>query len=136
MPINFEDVLNTIQENDDIVENSLILRLYDEYEKNDVEKSNEKITIIKINNAYNRISAKIKELKVMDSFSERISKYYIILRTDMDNFSINDRKNIERVLNLITILEALLKLDITFISNVENCLEKELEKKKVNMRSK
>ena len=136
MPINFEDVLNTIQENDDVVENSLILRLYDEYEKNDVEKSNEKITIIKINNAYNRISAKIKELKVMDPFSERIAKYYIILRTDMDNFSINDRKNIERVLNLITILEALLKLDITFISNVENCLEKELEKKKVNKRSK
>lgn len=134
MPINFEDVLKTIQENDDIVENSLILRLYDEYEKNDIEKSDEKVSLAKIQNAYNRISINIENMKINDKLSSKIMMYYIILKSDMDNFSIKDKKNIEKTVDLITILEALLKLDITFINNVENCLEKQLYKEKTNKR--
>lgn len=139
-------VFNYVKNNNDLFKNILILRLYDEYKKNVKLENNEDydfVNVLNINVAYNNIKNVLddKNLKIdyylyNDKIKGSIQMYSNMLASYINNFDKKNSKKTEDIVELITILECLLKLPISFPSSVSVCIEKFINEKKIENKGK
>ena len=107
-----------IEKCNDLAQRVLMYRLYNEYLKNLNKHTNEqpdKKLFIKLLSSYNNIANKVVSKDYLDSGKDYEKVY-------------NRISNDYLLLNLITEMECLLKLKVSFPESLERCLYREIEK--------
>lgn len=127
-------ILDDLENNDNITYQVLLLRLYDEYQKKETDLKSPQL--IKIQNAYTIINNKLQTLDKREDYYQseeimnEILKQSKILDNSMLNCKIQNKEQIQKIIDLITILECYLKLNVSFKDNLEHCIKITLEKNK------
>lgn len=126
-----------IEKCNDLSQRVLMYRLYIEYLKNSnkhiIEQTDKKL-FIKLLSSYNKIAKKVISKDYLDSGKNyekvynRISNDYLLLKSYFSNLELKDKNQINETIDLITEMECLLKLKISFPESLERCLNKEIEK--------
>lgn len=126
-----------IEKCNDLSQRVLMYRLYIEYLKNSnkhITEQTDKKLFIKLLSSYNKIAKKVISKDYLDSGKNyekvysRISNDYLLLKSYFSNLELKDKDQINETIDLITEMECLLKLKISFPESLERCLNKEIEK--------
>jgi len=131
--IELEDlVLGKLANENDFSKNVILIRLYDEYQKNKIKLESD-ITLLSLKNSYTNIINKINILSLDDGFYNEytlkcIKDNLLKLKMYFESFELNNTKKVKECINVITTLECLLKLPVSFPSSLYDCLKKELKK--------
>ena len=129
-----------IEKCNDLAQRVLMYRLYNEYLKNLNKHTNEqpdKKLFIKLLSSYNNIANKVVSKDYLDSGKDyekvynRISNDYLLLKSYFLNLELKDKDQIKETIDLITEMECLLKLKVSFPESLERCLYREIEKNEV-----
>lgn len=129
--INKENVLNKIKETDKISEKVLLIKLYEYYKNNSENKNIEKkdVTILDIKIAYENIKSNLDiSLKHNNKINNYIRNNFEILQTYINNFEISNKDCLNDTLELITHLELMMGLSVSFPKYVTYCLDKKLKR--------
>ncbi len=124
-----KEKLNNI---DDMSETILLIRLYSEYENNQERKpESDEFSLIQLRNAVKKISQKMNKVLNQKDYSNLDVLYFVknkslMLDDCLANIDIEDKAGMQNVINLVTELESLLSLPLSFPFNVENCLKEHL----------
>lgn len=114
MNISYDDIKTYVSNCDDIEKSVLAIKFYN-ISKNYKDKK-EKVDLINIESAINRISEVYEKEKQKSTY---LRANYIFMKNLYNNFQIDEEKNIETLLLMITIMEGLLSLSISFPSYTE-----------------
>ncbi len=142
MKISMTDIVEKLNERNDLFYDVLILRMYDEYKKLESIRDNSfddniQINPLKIYNSYNNINIQFQKYKRTNYFSnevnKEIEKQIIMLSSCIQKFQTHNKITVQNTIDLITKLECILNLPVTFPSAIENYLFKQLnlEEKKI-----
>lgn len=136
-----KDYLNEInvqiEKCNDLSQRVLMYRLYTEYLKNlnkDTTEQTDKKLFIKLLSSYSNITKEVVSKDYLDNGKNyekvynRISNDYLLLKSYFSNFELKDKDQTKETIDLITEMECLLKLKISFSESLERCLNKEIEK--------
>ena len=136
-----KDYLNEInvqiEKCNDLSQRVLMYRLYTEYLKNlnkDTTEQTDKKLFIKLLSSYSNITKEVVSKDYLDNGKNyekvynRISNDYLLLKSYFSNFELKDKDQTKETIDLITEMECLLKLKISFTESLERCLNKEIEK--------
>ena len=137
----FERITNFIKNSDDISHNILLMRLFEEYENRNNKIAKNEISLIDLKKAHTNINKKVNYIDKEENeyytnlnLLNTIKRNVIMLNACLTNFDTDDRDNINLALDLITKLECLLKIPISFPDNIEPCLQKSLDEKNYRSR--
>lgn len=126
-----------IEKCNDLSQRVLMYRLYTEYLKNlnkDTTEQTDKKLFIKLLSSYSNITKEVVSKDYLDNGKNyekvynRISNDYLLLKSYFSNFELKDKDQTKETIDLITEMECLLKLKISFPEFLERCLNKEIEK--------
>lgn len=136
-----KDYLNEInvqiEKCNDLSQRVLMYRLYTEYLKNlnkDTTEQTDKKLFIKLLSSYSNITKEVVSKDYLDNGKNyekvynRISNDYLLLKSYFSNFELKDKNQTKGTIDLITEMECLLKLKVSFPESLERCLNKEIEK--------
>lgn len=133
MELNEKVILDALLNSTDINKRILLLRLYDEYQKYQAIgfDNSENVELLNIKASYEAITKKFLSLYSKE-YSNNL-KTYDYLRKDIlmlddfiSNFDMRKKKKVLHCMYLITKLECLLQLPVSFPSFIEVCIEKEI----------
>lgn len=133
-----EDILKKIEESEKIEDSFQLIRLYENYKKyNDIYlKDNiKKINIIDIKIAYENIKVNVEDILKINNKSKidkLICNNFEKLQVYINHFKIDNNEIFNNTLEIITNLEILLDLPISFPNYIVKCLEKLLNKNNDN----
>lgn len=136
MEISMEYIVEKLNEKNNLFYDVLILRMYDEYKKigtinNDFFDDEFKSNPLKIYNAYNNINIQFQKYKKNSYFSKgvtkEIEKQLIMLSSCIQSFQTNNKTLVQTTIDLVTNLECILNLPVTFPSKIESCLFRQLD---------
>lgn len=126
-----------IEKCNDLAQRVLMYRLYNEYLKNlnkhTTEQKDNKLSI-KLLFSYNNIAKEVISKDYLNNGENyervynRISNDYLLLKSYFSNLELKDKEQVKETIDLITEIECLLKLKISFPESLERCLQKEIEK--------
>ena len=136
-----KDYLNEInvqiEKCNDLSQRVLMYRLYTEYLKNlnkDTTEQTDKKLFIKLLSSYSNITKEVVSKDYLDNGKNyekvynRISNDYLLLKSYFSNFELKDKDQTKETIDLITEMECLFKLKVSFPEYLERCLNKEIEK--------
>ena len=135
--INQFSIQTEIEKCDDLAPRVLMYRLYIEYLKNSnkhITEQTDKKLFIKLLSSYNKIAKKVISKDYLDSGKNyekvynRIDNDYLLLKSYFSNLELKNREQLKETIDLITEIECLLKLKVSFPESLERCLNKEIEK--------
>lgn len=135
--INQFSIQTEIEKCDDLAQRVLMYRLYTEYlkklNKNITEKKDNKL-FIKLLSSYNNIAEEVVSKDYLNNGENyekvynRIDNDYLLLKSYFSNLELKNREQLKETIDLITEIECLLKLKVSFPESLERCLNKEIEK--------
>ena len=136
MELNADEIVNKMNSIKDLKTKILIVRLFDEYQK--VESTDlEDVSLLKIktalenlNDGLNKINFECNKYLKDEKLLNEIKEDFVVLKIHLRNFNKNNKVQVQKTIDLITKLECLLKLPITFKSNIGNVLKETLEYEK------
>ena len=123
MKISMTDIVEKLNERNDLFYDVLILRMYDEYKKLESIRDNSfddniQINPLKIYNSYNNINIQFQKYKRTNYFSnevnKEIEKQIIMLSSCIQKFQTHNKITVQNTIDLITKLECILNLPVTF----------------------
>lgn len=126
-----------IEKCNDLSQMILMYRLYTEYLKNlkqNTKEQPDKNLFIKLLSSYNNITKEVISKDYLDSGKNyekvynRITNDYLLLKSYFSNLELKDKNQVRETIDLITEMECLLKLKVSFPESLERCLNKEIEK--------
>ena len=127
MKISMTDIVEKLNERNDLFYDVLILRMYDEYKKlesirDNLFDDNIQINPLKIYNSYNNINIQFQKYKRTNYFSnevnKEIEKQIIMLSSCIQKFQTHNKITVQNTIDLITKLECILNLPVTFPSAI------------------
>ena len=89
---------------------------------------------IKLLSSYSNITKEVVSKDYLDNGKNyekvynRISNDYLLLKSYFSNFELKDKDQTKETIDLITEMECLFKLKVSFPESLERCLNKEIEK--------
>lgn len=135
MKISMTDIVEKLNERNDLFYDVLILRMYNEYQKlkfisdNAFEKDTQ-INFLRIYSSYNNINIRFQKYKKTNYFNnevnQKIEKQIIMLSSCIQKFQTHNKAIVQNTINLMTKLECILNLPVTFPSAIERCLFEQL----------
>ena len=126
-----------IEKCNDLSQRVLMYRLYTEYLKNlnkDTTEQTDKKLFIKLLSSYSNITKEVVSKDYLDNGKNyekvysRISNDYLLLKSYFSNLELKDKDQMKETIDLITEMECLLKLKVSFPESLERCLYREIEK--------
>ena len=132
--ISKELIFDDLKSSDNIAHQILLLRLYEEYQKKEPDLKSPQL--IKMQNAHTLINQTLQTLDKNEDYcqSEEIMNEILrqskILDNSMLNCKIQNKEQVQKIIDLITILECYLKLNVSFKDNLEHCIKITLENNK------
>lgn len=139
MKFSEDDIINSVSLNNDNLHSIILLRLYDEYRKY-YENSNlnlEEISMLEIRNSYDKIAKKVHDGKINGEnfYNKNVNSYienkFLILKNDISSCDKKDKEKVKKIVELITELECLLKMTVSFPRALEQSILNILERKNV-----
>ena len=136
MELNADEIVNKMNSIKDLKTKILIVRLFDEYQKvestalDDVSLLKIKTALENLNEGLNKINFECNKYLKDEKLLNEIKEDFVVLKIHLRNFNKNNKVQVQKTIDLITKLECLLKLPITFKSNIGNVLEETLEYEK------
>lgn len=139
MKFSEDDIINSVSLNNDNLHSIILLRLYDEYRKY-YENSNlnlEEISMLEIRNSYDKIAKKVQDGKINGEnfYNKNVNSYienkFLILKNDISSCDKKDKEKVKKIVELITELECLLKMTVSFPRALEQSILNILERKNV-----
>ena len=139
MKFSEDDIINSVSLNNDNLHSIILLRLYDEYRKY-YENSNlnlEEISMLEIRNSYDKIAKKVQDGKINGEnfYNKNVNSYienkFLILKNDISSCDKKDKEKVKEIVELITELECLLKMTVSFPRALEQSILNILERKNV-----
>ena len=133
MELNADEIVNKMNSIKDLKTKILIVRLFDEYQKvestalDDVSLLKIKTALENLNDGLNKINFECNKYLKDEKLLNEIKEDFVVLKIHLRNFNKNNKVQVQKTIDLITKLECLLKLPITFKSNIGNVLEETLE---------
>lgn len=133
MELNADEIVNKMNSIKDLKTKILIVRLFDEYQKvestdlDDVSLLKIKTALENLNDGLNKINFECNKYLKDEKLLNEIKEDFVVLKIHLRNFNKNNKVQVQKTIDLITKLECLLKLPITFKSNIDNVLEETLE---------
>lgn len=139
MKFSEDDIINSVSLNNDNLHSIILLRLYDEYRKY-YENSNlnlEEISMLEIRNSYDKIAKKVHDGKINGEnfYNKNVNSYienkFLILKNDISSCDKKNKEKLKEIVELITELECLLKMTVSFPRALEQSILNILERKNV-----
>lgn len=136
MEITEEKITEAINENKDISFSIILLRLYDEYQavSQTEQHKYQDISLLKLQSARRAIIQNINAMLCLKEsyftnkkIVDKIQTDVLLLNDCFTNFDIHNQSKFQKTIDLITTLECLLKLPITFPFNIKHCIENQLK---------
>ena len=125
-------IFDYIKNNDDMLENVILLRLYNDYKINDKYViDNDDFDIVNIKVACDKLLNKFDRLDIdnnNDNNYYSLITYKNMLFNYVNNFNKKDKRKIYDLVCLITTLESYFKLPITFPSSLKDCIDVRINK--------
>lgn len=125
-------IFDYIKNNDDMLENVILLRLYNDYKVNDKYiVDNDDYNIVDIKVACDKLLNKFDRLDIdnnNDNNYYSLITYKNMLFNYVNNFNKKDKRKIYDLVCLITTLESYFKLPITFPSSLKDCIDVRINK--------
>ena len=132
VPQNDLSVDDYIKNNDDMLENVILLRLYNDYKINEKYViDNDDFDIVNIKVACDKLLNKFDRLDIdnnNDNNYYSLITYKNMLFNYVNNFNKKDKRKIYDLVCLITTLESYFKLPITFPSSLKDCIDVRINK--------
>ena len=123
-----EKIFDYIKNNDDMLENVILLRLYNDYKVNNKYiVDNDDFDIVNIKVACDKLLNKFNRLDI-DNNDYSLITYKNMLFNYVNNFNKKDKRKIYDLICLVTTLESYFKLPITFPSSLKDCLDVRINK--------
>ena len=136
MELNADEIVNKMNSIKDLKTKILIVRLFDEYQKvestdlDDVSLLKIKTALENLNDGLNKINFECNKYLKDEKLLNEIKEDFVVLKIHLRNFNKDNKVQVQKTIDLITKLECLLKLPITFKSNIGNVLKETLEYEK------
>lgn len=139
MKLSEEDIINSVSLSNDNLHSVILLRLYDDYQKY-LQNRNfniEDISMLEIRNSYDNICKKIEGNKTSSEtfYNKNVDSYieneFLILKNAISSCDKKDKDKLDEIIALITELESLLKIKISFPNALEKCISNKLKKENV-----
>ena len=125
-------IFEYIKNNDDMLENVILLRLYNDYKVNNKYiVDNDDFDIVNIKVACDKLLNKFDRLDIdnnNDNNYYSLITYKNMLFNYVNNFNKKDKRKIYDLVCLITTLESYFKLPITFPSSLKDCIDVRINK--------
>ena len=125
-------IFDYIKNNDDMLENVILLRLYNDYKVNDKYiVDNDDYNIVDIKVACDKLLNKFDRLDIdnnNDNNYYSLITYKNMLFNYVNNFNKKDKRKIYDLVCLVTTLESYFKLPITFPSSLKDCIDVRINK--------
>ena len=125
-------IFDYIKNNDDMLENVILLRLYNDYKINEKYViDNDDFDIVNIKVACDKLLNKFDRLDIdnnNDNNYYSLITYKNMLFNYVNNFNKKDKRKIYDLVCLITTLESYFKLPITFPSSLKDCIDVRINK--------
>ena len=125
-------IFDYIKNNDDMLENVILLRLYNDYKVNNKYiVDNDDFDIVNIKVACDKLLNKFDRLDIdnnNDNNYYSLITYKNMLFNYVNNFNKKDKRKIYDLVCLITTLESYFKLPITFPSSLKDCIDVRINK--------
>ena len=125
-------IFDYIKNNDDMLENVILLRLYNDYKVNNKYiVDNDDFDIVNIKVACDKLLIKFDRLDIdnnNDNNYYSLITYKNMLFNYVNNFNKKDKRKIYDLVCLITTLESYFKLPITFPSSLKDCIDVRINK--------
>lgn len=139
MRISEDKIIQSVSENNSNSQEFVILRMYDEYRKyGELKNLNlDDISMLEIKNSFDKIKNKIIGEKANEKilYNKKINDYienvFLILKNAISNCDKRDKEKILEIIKLITELECLLKISVSFPEALEQSLLNKLDNKKI-----
>lgn len=139
MRISEDKIIQSVSENNSNSQEFVILRMYDEYRKyGELKNLNlDDISMLEIKNSFDKIKNKIIGEKANEKilYNKKINDYienvFLILKNAISNCDKKDKEKILEIIKLITELECLLKISVSFPEALEQSLLNKLDNKKI-----
>ena len=121
-------IFDYIKNNDDMLENVILLRLYNDYKVNNKYiVDNDDFDIVNIKVACDKLLNKFDRLDIDNNYYSLIT-YKNMLFNYVNNFNKKDKRKIYDLICLVTTLESYFKLPITFPSSLKDCIDVRINK--------
>ena len=121
-------IFDYIKNNDDMLENVILLRLYNDYKVNNKYiVDNDDFDIVNIKVACDKLLYKFDRLDIDNNYYSLIT-YKNMLFNYVNNFNKKDKRKIYDLVCLVTTLESYFKLPITFPSSLKDCIDVRINK--------
>ena len=121
-------IFDYIKNNDDMLENVILLRLYNDYKVNNKYiVDNYDFDIVNIKVACDKLLNKFDRLDI-DNNDYSLITYKNMLFNYVNNFNKKDKRKIYDLVCLVTTLESYFKLPITFPSSLKDCIDVRINK--------
>ena len=125
-------IFDYIKNNDDMLENVILLRLYNDYKVNNKYiVDNDDFDIVNIKVACDKLLNKFDRLDIdnnNDNNYYSLITYKNMLFNYVNNFNKKDKRKIYDLVCLVTTLESYFKLPITFPSSLKDCIDVRINK--------
>ena len=125
-------IFDYIKNNDDMLENVILLRLYNDYKVNNKYiVDNDDFDIVNIKVACDKLLNKFDRLDIHNNNDNNyysLITYKNMLFNYVNNFNKKDKRKIYDLVCLITTLESYFKLPITFPSTLKDCIDVRINK--------
>lgn len=139
MRISEDKIIQSVSENNSNSQEFVILRMYDEYRKyGELKNLNlDDISMLEIKNSFDKIKNKIIGEKANEKilYNKKINDYienvFLILKNAISNCDKKDKEKVLEIIKLITELECLLKISVSFPEALEQSLLNKLDNKKI-----
>ena len=116
-------IFDYIKNNDDMLENVILLRLYNDYKINEKYViDNDDFDIVNIKVACDKLLNKFDRLDI-DNNNYSLITYKNMLFNYVNNFNKKDKRKIYDLICLVTTLESYFKLPITFPGALKDCID-------------
>lgn len=131
----YKDIKNYLNSIENMDEKIIALRCFNELislEKNNNHSTDDNVRILLAFEEIKRIIGTKKYLKQYENMPKvikRIETLYLLCNNYMNNFDIKNNKKKETLIETITCLEALLRMNLSFPDYAEYYLEQKLKKK-------
>ena len=135
MKFSEEDIINSVSLSNDNLHSVILLRLYDDYQKY-LQNRNfniEDISMLEIRNSYDNICKKIEGNKTSSEtfYNKNVDSYIENEKRLFTSCDKKDKDKLDEIIALITELESLLKIKISFPNALEKCISNKLKKENV-----